>query len=608
MSAGVLKEIRNTIRAVGAVFGDIGTSPIYTLTVIVLLTRPEKEEIVGVVSLIFWTLVVLATIQYAWFAMNLSIRGEGGIVVLSQIAISLTKSNRLRKFYRALSLLGLSFLMGDGVITPAITILSSAEGIRLIPHLENIAQWEIILIAVAITLALFSLQSKGTGRIGDYFGPIMLLWFTSLGLIGLYHMVHMPEIIKALNPYYGIEFLIENPVKGFIALSEVLLVATGAEALYADMGHLGRVSIRRAWAFVFPMLVLNYLGQASFVMMGSGQLKDAVFFESARAALGDILYIPFLILVILAGIIASQALISGVFSIVFQAINTRISPLLYVKHTSTEISTQIYIPTVNWALMFGVLLMYLVFKTSANMASAYGFAVIMTMNITAFFLMVIYTAKRSYFYMLGSFFLFFVDLIFLLSTTTKIPHGAYWSVIFASIPLSIMVLYIKGQEKLYQKLKLEPFKEFVLKFEKLYKQVPKIEGTAIFLIRDLKLITPYIVQTMFDHGIVYTDNVFLSLIKKDEPFGVEILVKGSIAEGLRLVEIKYGYMEVLDVDKELQRVGIGERVIFYGVEYIYTNKLLWKLFGWIKRSTPSFVEFYKFPYKKLHGVAVRVEL
>jgi len=599
--------IKNILRAMGAVFGDIGTSPLYTFSVIVSLTKPKPEEILGIVSLIVWTLIILVTVQYAWFAMNLSIKGEGGTVVLGEIAKSLTKSQKLRKFYRVLVFLGLGFLLGDGVITPAITILSSAEGIRLIPGFENTPQFEIILIALIITIGLFLIQPKGTGKIGEYFGPIMFLWFTSIGLIGLYHIIHYPSVLYALSPHYAVEFLINNPLKGFIALSEVLLAATGGEAMYADMGHLGSVAIRQAWVYVFPMLVLNYMGQASFLLRETSSKEQAVFFESAHAVLGDTFYIPFLILVIVAGVIASQALISGAFSIVFQAINVRIVPLLNIKHTSTELRTQIYIPAVNWILMVGVIFMYFNFKTSDNMASAYGFAVSAVMTITGLFLTFIHFMKRKVFYFVGSVFLLFVDIAFFLSNFYKIPHGAYWSVIFATVPISIMVLYTAGQSKLYRKMKFTPFKEFVLKFEQLYAQNPKIKGTAIFLIRDLKSIPPYVTQTFFEHGILYEDNVFLSLVKKEEPFGVSTFLKGSITPGLRLVEIRYGYMEVLDIDKELKSVGIHERAIFYGVEYIYTDKLIWKLFSFLKRVTPNFVEFYRFPHGKLHGVAVRVE-
>ncbi len=598
---------KGALRAMGAVFGDIGTSPLYTFSVIVLLTKPTQKEIFGIVSLIVWTLIILVTVQYAWFAMNLSIKGEGGTVVLGEIAKSLTKNKKLRDFYRILVFIGLGFLLGDGVITPAITILSSAEGIRLIPGFEHTPQFEVILIAIVITVGLFLLQPKGTGKLGEYFGPIMFLWFTSIGLIGLYHITSYPQVLYALSPHHAVEFLINNPIKGFIALSEVLLAATGGEAMYADMGHLGSVAIRQAWIYVFPMLVLNYLGQASFLLKGGAFKDQAVFFESARAVLGDTFYIPFLILVIIAGIIASQALISGAFSIVFQAINVRIAPLLNIKHTSTELSTQIYIPAVNWVLMMGVIFMYFNFKTSDNMASAYGFAVSAVMTITGFFLTFIHFMKREVFYFIASVFLLFVDIAFFLSNFYKIPHGAYWSIIFASIPISIMVLYTLGQSKLYRKMRFIPFKEFVLKFEEFYAKSPKIKGTAIFLVKDPKSIPPYVTQTFFEHGIIYEDNVFLSLVKKDEPFGVSTFLKGSITPGLRLVEIRYGYMEVLDIDKELREVGIYERAIFYGVEYIYTDKFLWKLFSFLKRATPSFVEFYRFPHGKLHGVAVRVE-
>jgi len=282
----MLKEIRDIIRAIGAVFGDIGTSPIYTLTVLMLLTKPEKDQMVGIASLIIWTLIILVSVQYAWLAMNLSIKGEGGIVVLGEIAKALTKNQKFRKLYRIFIVLGLSFLMGDGVITPAITILSSSEGIRLIPGFENMPQSEIILIAIIITIALFSIQSKGTGKIGSLFGPIMILWFTSIGIIGLYYILQAPQVIKALSPHYAIEFLISNPLKGFIALSEVILAATGGEALYADMGHLGRVSIRRAWVFVFFMLTLNYLGQVAFVILNTTVEGQSIFFCISKSITG----------------------------------------------------------------------------------------------------------------------------------------------------------------------------------------------------------------------------------------------------------------------------------------------------------------------------------
>ncbi len=596
------------IRAVGAVFGDIGTSPLYTLAIIIALTKPTYNELIGITSLIIWTIIFLVTIQYSWLAMNLSLRGEGGIVVLGEIVSKVTKNPKLKKIYRFLVFIGLSFLIGDGVITPAITILSSVEGLRLIPSFQNMAQIEIIFIAILITLGLFSLQNRGTGKIGEYFGPIMILWFTTIGVIGTYYIIQNPQVLYAFNLYYGVKFIVNHPIRGLIALSEVILAATGGEALYADMGHLGSYAIRRAWIFVFIALVLNYLGQTAYILKYHllGQ-KISPFFSCAHLLLGKTIYIPFLLLVIISGIIASQAMISGVFSIIFQAINSRIFPMLYIKHTSTEISTQIYIPSVNWILMVVVILTYFIFKESHHMAAAYGFAVNVVMIITALFLIIIYFSKKLYFHSLVSGLLFLIDIVFCISNFYKIPHGAYWSLIFASFPLGIILLYYAGQSHLYKRLKFMPFEEFLTKFQTAYKTCNKIEGTAVFLLRDIQKIPPYIFITMFNHGIIYENNFFLSLIKKEEPFGIEIMIKENLAEGLNLLEIKYGYSEVLDVEKILKNIEINERVIFYGTEHIKSDKLIWNLFAIMKKSLPTFVEFYKFPSEKIHGVTGRIE-
>ncbi len=596
------------IRAIGAVFGDIGTSPLYTLAIIIILTKPTPDELLGVTSLIIWTMILLVTIQYAWLAMNLSLRGEGGTVVLGEIASKFTRSKRVRKIYRILVFVGLSFLIGDGVITPAITILSSVEGLRLIPHFSHMGQAEIIFISILITLGLFSLQSRGTGKIGEYFGPIMILWFTTIGAIGVYYVLQDPSVLHAFNPYHGIKFIVDHPIRGLIALSEVILAATGGEALYADMGHLGSYAIRRAWVFVFLALSLNYLGQTAYVLkyhVFSGNVTP--FFSSAQLLLGKSLYIPFLILVIVSGIIASQAMISGVFSIIFQAINSRIFPMVYIKHTSTKISTQIYIPSVNWLLMIGVILMYFIFKQSHHMAAAYGFAVNVVMIITAFFLIVIYFSKKKYLHGIISIGLLIIDVIFWISNFSKLPHGAYWSVIFASFPLSTIILYLAGQTRLYKKLRFLDLEEFLNRFAKAYAAYPKIKGSAIFLLRDVKKIPPYISITMFEHGIIYEKNYFLSLVKKEEPFGVEVKLKDKLAPNLELIEIRYGYSEILDVEKLLRKVEVNERVIFYGVEHIKAEKLVWSLFATMKKALPAFVEFYKFPPEKVHGVSVRVE-
>ncbi len=319
---------KDIIKALGLVFGDIGTSPIYTVTVVFLILSSSTENIMGVVSLIVWTLVTLVTVQYAWLAMSLSKRGEGGTIVLKEILQSLISSRKGIAFLSLLSVVGVSLLIGDGVLTPAISILSAVEGAVLIPGLEKLSVTDIVLIAMVISIVLFAFQSKGTDKVAGAFGPVTGIWFLSLAFSGVISIMESPEILKALNPYYGVKFLSDNGFKGFISLGEIILCATGGEALYADMGHLGAKPIRQAWSVVIIALVLNYLGQGAY-LINHPHAKNILFEMVFHQA--NVLYIPFLLLSISATIIASQAMISGMFSIVYQGITTRIMPMFKVN-------------------------------------------------------------------------------------------------------------------------------------------------------------------------------------------------------------------------------------------------------------------------------------
>lgn len=259
-------HLKGIIKSLGLVFGDIGTSPIYTLTVIFLLTRPTEDHVIGVLSLIIWTLIILVTVEYAWLAMSLGKKGEGGTIVLKELLISWLRSSRKAAFVTFLSFIGISLFIGDGVITPAISILSAVEGSLLIPGFENTGQETIILIASVIAILLFVFQKKGTEKVAGAFGPLMLLWFLSLTISGIVSILYVPSVLKSVNPYYAFQFLYENGIAGFFVLSEVILCATGGEALYADMGHLGRKPIVDAWYLVFVALLLNYLGQGAFLI------------------------------------------------------------------------------------------------------------------------------------------------------------------------------------------------------------------------------------------------------------------------------------------------------------------------------------------------------
>ncbi|MBI4849206.1 MAG: KUP/HAK/KT family potassium transporter [Nitrospirae bacterium] len=593
------------IKAMGLVFGDIGTSPIYTLTVVFLLLQPTAGNVLGVMSLIIWTLVILVFIQYDWLAMGLSIRGEGGTIVLKEILAPLLRDKKKAVFITLLSFVGISLLIGDGVITPAISILSAVEGSVLIPGFEKTSQGTIVLISILIAIVLFVFQSKGTERVSVAFGPIMGVWFISLASIGLISLSEAPEILKALNPYYGINFLIENGWKGYIALGEIILCATGGEALYADMGHLGAKPIRQAWTGVFVALVLNYFGQGAFLLKHP-DAKNILFemvFDQAKS-----LYVPFLFLSIIATVIASQAMISGMFSIIYQAVTIRIMPPLKVGYTSVERKSQIYIASVNWFLLAAVVFIMMEFGQSSRLAAAYGLAVTGTMTITGIMMMWIFYLKKMPLYSLLTLFITGVDVLYLSSNFYKIPHGGYWSLIIGAIPLTLILIYTQGQKQLYRMMNFMPFAEFIEKFNNAYATAPKIRGTALFLIRDIQNIPPYITQTMFSHGIVYEDNIFISIMSRSDPYGVIGFYREDIANGIRSFEIQVGYMELISAEDILREAGIDERAVYYGLEDISARNPVWKFFSLIKRVMPTFIRFYEFPTEKLHGVITKVTM
>jgi len=593
------------IKLMGLVFGDIGTSPIYTFTVIFLITPPTPQNILGVVSLIVWTLILLVMVQYAWLAMSLGQRGEGGTIVLREILTPMLKSTRQVTFVTFVSFIGISLLLGDGVITPAISILSAVEGALLIPGFENIPQKMLIIVAGLIAIALFAFQKKGTDKVSTAFGPLMVVWFAALSVSGIAAIFRDPSVFKAVNPYYGINFLTHHGFSGFFVLSEVTLCATGGEALYADMGHLGREPIIKAWYFVFAALILNYLGQGAF-LIHHPQTKNILF--GMAFSQSEILYIPFLVLSIMATVIASQALISGMFSIVYQGITTRIMPMLKIEYTSTERQSQIYIGFANWFLLFCVLLIMVVFQQSSRLGAAYGLAVTGTMMITGILMTWIFFLRKRRWKALISAMMLLVTSVYFLSNMLKIPHGGYWSIIIAGIPLFVIILYREGQRRLYRAIRPLPIDTFLVGYREIYQKMSKIKGTALFFARDPKIVPPYIIHTMLSNNIIYEDNIIVSVVKMEEPLGVESRFKETIEKGLRAFEVRLGYMEVPDIGKILRDAGINEKAIFYGIEDIYTQNPFWHTFAIIKKLAPTLVQFYKLPANKIHGVVTRVDL
>jgi len=598
-------SMHGVVKSMGLVFGDIGTSPIYALTAIFLLIPPTPQNIMGILSLIIWTLTTLVTIQYTYLAMHLGKKGEGGTIVLKEILLPLLKSGNQIAFVSFISIVGIALFIGDSVITPAISMLSAVEGITLIPGYESTPQIMLMLLAGIIAIGLFAIQAKGSERVAWAFGPVMVIWFAALAGAGLIAIWSAPQVLLAINPMYGINYLITHGLEGFLILSSVILVATGGEALYADMGHLGREPIIKAWYIVFVALVVNYLGQGAFLITH----PDAhnILFEMIFSQF-KLLYIPFLFLSIIATIIASQAMISGIFSIVYQGITTRILPLLRIDYTSPQLRSQIYIDIVNWALLFAVLFVIVIFKSSNNLTHAYGLAVSGTMAITAILIVWILFLRGEIVKTLIAVTILVIAVVFLLANLHKIPYGGYWSLLIAFIPFCIIMIYVNGQKKLAATLSPIPLDDFLVTFNEVYNSVNRISGTALYFARDFRKLPQYVSRIMFTNNIVYDDNIIISIIRTEQPFGVTWGFTREITKGFSIFEIYLGYMEIVDIGKILKEAEIDEKTIFYGMEDIITTHVVWRIFAAIKRLSPSVVQFYKLPSDKIHGVVTRVDM
>ncbi|HNX17086.1 MAG TPA: KUP/HAK/KT family potassium transporter [Methanoregula sp.] len=600
----VLREDQSkVIKSLGLVFGDIGTSPIYTVGAILLFLLPTTGNILGIISLVIWTLFTIITVQYVWIAMSLGTKGEGGTLVLRGIISTLLKPGIALSAVTVLTIIGIALFIGDGIITPAISILSAVEGISLIPGYEGIGTSGIMLIAALIAIALFVIQKKGTEKVAWMFGPVMLVWFLALGVTGAIAILAAPQVLLAISPTYALAFVMENGITSFFVMSAVILCVTGGEALYADMGHLGREPIVTGWYCIFPALVLSYLGQGAYVIAG-GYTHNVLF--SMVNSIFPLVYIPFLVLSICATVIASQAMISGVFSIVYQAMNTRLLPRMKIDYTSAELRSQIYIDTINWILLFAVLIVMFGFQTSENLSSAYGLAVSGTMLISVILMLVIFIMRADALKAVICSVLLVIDILFLLSTFVKIPSGAYWSLFMAAIPMIVIFAYIKGQERLHVMLRPQPIAEFLIKYTEAYTTLPKIRGTALYFTSHVSQVSAYIGQIFFQNEIIYENNIFVSIQITDNPFGVKTDFDTNLGPGLHVFTIRCGYMEIIDIIPLLRAQGIEEKTIFYGIENIISDRIYWKLYGLIKKVSPPFVQYYALPPEKIHGVVTRV--
>ena len=601
------------IRPLGIVFGDIGTSPIYTASLVgFLIKQKDPELIMGSISLIFWILVLIIYIQYASIIMNLSIRGEGGQLIIREYVMSLIRRNEtLRNIVSILGLFGFSAVVSEGILTPAISILSSVEGIKMIG--PNFSTFDVIFISILVTIMLFSLQRRGTDKVSYLFTPIMIVWFISLFLLGLFYIIKEPSILKAINPLYIIELVQKDPIDFLTILSFCMLAITGVEGMYADMGHLGKKPIVLSWHFVFICLITNYFGQGAFFLLHSDKLTEynSLIFYMVKESF-PFLYIPMVLLSLMATIIASQAMISAMFSIFYQTSNLGLLPRVKYIHTSTELKHQIYVPFINWLLMILVILTMIFFNSSEKLANAYGLSVNITIVISCIMGIIAFLYKRNYVISLLLFLVLLpIDLLILISNLHKFGSGGYFPFIIALIILSLVLIYTNGNRNLGKKLIYEKYDKFIEKYEQLYKNEPKIEGTAIFMIRDISMISPYIIKTIFDFKILYKNNIFLSLRITDNPYGIEYKytqVENDKTQSLGYIEIKAGYLEIININDIITKMNINPTVVFYGYENITTKSLIMNVYAFLKKNSPTIVDFYNFPLSKTIGITTNIYL
>src|SRR5437764_2699681 len=431
-----------TIAALGVVYGDIGTSPLYAVRQSLLAFEDTSDHaILGALSLIFWSLVLVVTVKYVAVIMRADNRGEGGLLALTALVLRTTGRERKRYLWiMAAGLVGAALFYGDGVITPAISVLSAVEGLKVATPLF---EPYVIPISLVLLIGLFLIQRRGTAVVGGLFGPVMLVWFTVLAILGIWGIMQRPRILLALNPIYGIDLLVAAPWRGFIMLGAVFLAVTGAETLYADMGHFGRRALRRAWVIlVFPALVLNYFGQRALLLGHPEALENPFYKLSPEWGL-----YPLVVLASIATIIASQAVISGAFSITRQAIQLGYLPRLEVRHTSETEIGQVYVPAINWGLLVAVVILVLTFKTSDNLGAAYGIAVSGMMAITSVLAFLYMRGQGWSLAVAVPLFGFFalVDLIFLSANLLKIAEGGWFPIVVAALVLALMGTWWRGR-------------------------------------------------------------------------------------------------------------------------------------------------------------------
>ena len=541
------------IGAIGVVFGDIGTSPLYAMREALHHSRSggtTELAVLGVVSLVFWALILVVTIKYVFFLMRADNKGEGGTLAL--MALAQHAIGRRSALIFILGVCGAALFYGDGVLTPAVSVLSAVEGLRDAPGLTGQLDNFVLPIAAGILIALFMIQSRGTASVARFFGPLTAVWFLILAGLGAYHLADDISILRALSPHYGVVFLLENGFLGFVILGSVFLAVTGAEALYADMGHFGKAPISMGWIwFVLPCLTLHYLGQGAFVLANPAGAANPFWMM-----VPEIIYWPVLIMATIATVIASQAVITGAFSVTQQAVQLGLLPRIDIKNTSESQAGQIFVPSVNMLLMLGVLALLVTFQTSTNLAAAYGIAVTGSMfvdSLLAWFI-VRNMWKWSVPLSLAAITpLVALDLVFLTSNMLKIPQGAWFPLVMGGLLVILMWTWVRGSQILSAKAKKDslPLADLI---EMLRARPPhRAPGTAIFLTSDPDVAPVALMHNLKHNKVLHEKNVILTVRTTDRPRVAEVdrVRIEPISDDFKKLTISYGFMEQPNVPKAL---------------------------------------------------------
>jgi KUP system potassium uptake protein len=612
-----------TIGAIGVVFGDIGTSPLYAIKE---TFGPEHrlpitpETVMGILSIMFWAMTALVTMKYLVFMMRADNKGEGGILALTALAQRCFRmGTRSRWWVMALGMFGASMFYGDAIITPAMSVLSAVEGLNVAtPALSKF----VVPVAVGILIALFVIQKHGTGAVAKVFGPTMVLWFGVLALLGAMQIANNPGILKALNPWYSWQFLIEYKVLGWLVLGAVVLCVTGGEALYADMGHFGKRPIRTGWfTLVWPALLLNYFGQGALLLANPAAIRNPFYLMAPSWAL-----IPLIVLATAATIIASQAVISGAFSLTKEAISLGYLPRFKINITSEQEKGQIYVPFVNWGLLIGILVLVFTFKTSSNLASAYGIAVMLTMTIDTLLLFVVMTRvwkwNRAFaiVLVLG---ILANDIMFLSATLVKLPDGGWFPLVIGAAMFTLMSTWWRGRQIVRRKsnegaLPLKAFVESVVDSD-----IPRVEGTGVFMTTSPDGVPNALLHNLKHNKVLHGRVIVLSVVVEDIPRvpKEDYVWIENLQHGFYKISAHYGFKETPDIpamlaDCKLQHMEFDmmETSFFINREtLIATPKggmALWRehLFVWMSHLAAKASEYFRIPSNRVVELGAQVEI